>query len=65
MTGFPGGSDGEESAGNAGDLGSVLGQEDALEKGMATPSSILAWKIPWREKPGRLWSMGSQRVGHD
>ena len=40
-------------------------QEDLLEKEMATHSSILAWKIPWMEKPGRLQSMGSQRVGHD
>ena len=40
-----------------------LGWED-LEKEMATHSSILAWKIPWMEKPGRLQSMGSQRVGH-
>ena len=42
-----------------------LGQEDLLEKEMATHSSILAWKIPWTEEPGRLQSMGSQRVGHD
>ena len=42
-----------------------LGQEDPLEKEMATHSSILAWEIPWTEKPGRLQSMGSQRVGHD
>ena len=42
-----------------------LGQEDPLEKGMATRSSILAWRIPWPEEPGRLQSMGSQRVGHD
>ena len=42
-----------------------LGQEDSLEKEMATHSSILAWKIPWTEEPGRLQSMGSQRVGHD
>ena len=43
-----------------------LGQEDLLEKEMATHSSILAWKIPWtEEEPGRLQSMGSQRVGHD
>ena len=41
-----------------------LGQEDTLEKGMATPSSILAWRIPWIEEPGRLQSMGSQRAGH-
>ena len=42
-----------------------LGQEDALEKGMAVHSSILAWRIPWMEDPGGLQSMGSQRVGHD
>ena len=42
-----------------------LGQEDPLEKGMATHSSILAWRIPWTEEPSRLQSKGSQRVGHD
>ena len=42
-----------------------LGQEDPLEKEMATHSSILAWKIPWVEEPGGLQSMGSQRVEHD
>ena len=42
-----------------------LGSEDPLEKEMAAHSSILAWKIPWTEAPGRLPSMGSQRVGHD
>ena len=42
-----------------------LGWEDPLEKGMATHSSILAWRIPWTEEPGRLQSMGSQRVEHD
>ena len=42
-----------------------LGWEDPLEKEMATHSSILAWRIPWTEKPGGLQSMGSQRVGHD
>ena len=41
-----------------------LGWEDPLEKEMATHSSTLAWQIPWREEPGRLQSMGSQRVGH-
>ena len=41
-----------------------LGREDPLEKEMATHSSILAWKIPWTEDPGRLQSMGLQRVGH-
>ena len=42
-----------------------LGQEDPLEKEMATHSSTLAWKIPWMEEPGRLQSIGSQRVGHN
>ena len=42
-----------------------LGQEDPLEKGMATHFSILAWRIPWKEEAGRLQSIGSQRVGHD
>ena len=42
-----------------------LSQEDLLEKEMETHFSILAWKIPWTEGPGRLQSMGSQRVGHD
>ena len=42
-----------------------LGQEDSLEKGLATHSSTLAWRIPWTEELGRLQSMGSQRGGHD
>ena len=42
-----------------------LGREDPLEKEMATHSNILAWEIPWTEKPGRLQLMGSQRVGHN
>ena len=42
-----------------------LGWEDPLEKEMVTHSSILAWRIPWTEKPGRLQSTGPQRVGHD
>ena len=56
--GFPGGSDGEVYACNAGDPRSLLGQEDPLEKEMATHSSTLAWKIPWMEEPGGLQSMG-------
>ena len=43
----------------------ALGWEDSLEEGMATHSSILAWRIPWTEEPGGLQSMGSQRVGHN
>ena len=54
---------------NAGDTrvaGSIRkGQEDPLEEGMATHSSILVWRIPWVEEPGRLQSMESHRVGHD
>ena len=42
-----------------------LGQKDSLEKGMPTHSSFLAWRIPWTEEPGRVQSMGSQRVGYD
>ena len=42
-----------------------LGKEDPLEKKMSTQFSILAWKIPWTEEPGRLQSLGSQRVRHD
>ena len=53
------------SACNAGELGSPLGQEDPLEKAMATHSSILFWRTPWTEESGGLQSMGSQRVGHD
>ena len=54
-----------EFACNAGDQVQSLGWEDSLEKEMAIHSSILAWKIPWTEEPGRLQSMGSQRVRHD
>ena len=59
------GLEGKASTCNAGDLGSTPGSEDPLEKEMVTHSSILAWKIPWMEEPGRLQSMGPQRVGHD
>ena len=62
---FPGGSDSKESAHNVGDLGSIPGWEDPLEKGMATHSSILACRISRIEEPGRLQSMESQRGGHD
>ena len=48
-----------------GDMVQSLGQEDPLEKGTATHSSILAWRIPMTEEPGGLQSMGLQRVGHD
>ena len=58
---------GDGGAGGAGDVAQVqsLGWEDPLEKGMATHSSTLAWRIPWTGEPGRLQSMGSSRVGHD
>ena len=65
VRGLPGGSDGKESACSAGDPVQSLGQEDPLEKEKATHFSILAWRIPWTEKPGQLQSMVSQRVGHD
>ena len=55
---FPGGSDGKASFYN-------VGWEDPLEKEMAIHSSTIAWKIQWTEEPGRLQSMGLQRVGHD
>ena len=55
----------EESGCNARDLGSIPEQEDPLGKGMATRSSILAWRIPWTEELGRLQSTESHRVGHD
>ena len=62
--GFPGGSDSRKSAYNAGDLGLIPGEGRSLQKEMATHSSILAWRIPWTEEPGRLQSMELQRVGH-
>ena len=52
--GFPSGSEGKESVCNARDLALILDQEDPLEKEMATHSSVLAWRIPWTEDPGRL-----------
>ena len=65
VVGFPDGSDGQESACNPGDGIQPLGWGDPLEKGMATHSSILAWRIPRAEEPGGLQSMGSQRFVHD
>ena len=52
--GFLGGSDSKESTCSAEDLGLIPGLEDPLKEGMATNSSILAWRIPWKEEPGRL-----------
>ena len=63
--GLPWWFNGKESACNAGDLGLMPGLGRSLEKGMATHSSILAWRIPWTAEPGGLQSMGSQRVRHD
>ena len=81
MRGFPGGSEVKRLPGMWETRVRSLGQEDPLEKEMATHSSTLAWtipwrenpmegeshggRIPWREEPGRLQSVGSQRVGHD
>ena len=53
------------NAGDAGDAGLILGPGRFPGVEMATHSSILAWKTPWTEEPGRLQSMGSQRVGHN
>ena len=67
--GFPSGSAVKNLLANAGEVQGMcvgsLGQEDPLEEGMATHSSILAWRIPWKERPGGLQSIGSQRVRHD
>ena len=63
--GFFGGSDGKESACSKETQVKSLGQTNPLEKGMATHFSILAWRIPWTEEPGRLQSMGLQGFGHD
>ena len=65
ILGFPGGSDGKESACNGGDLGLIPQSGRSCGRGNATHSSILAWKIPWTEESLQLQSMGSKRVGHD
>ena len=62
--GFPGGSVVKMPA-NVGDVGSIPGPEDSLEKEMATQFSVLVWEISWIEEPGGLQSMGSQRVRHN
>ena len=62
---FPGSSVVKNPPANSGDTGESLGREDPLERAMATHSSILAWEIPWTEKPGGLQSKGSQRVRQD
>ena len=63
--GFPSGSDGKESATVQEIQVQSLGQEDPLEKGMATHSRILTWRIPRTEEPGGLQSMRLQRIGHN
>ena len=60
--GFPGGSAVDSPLATQETQGQSLGREDPLEEGMATHSSILAWRIPWTEEPGGLQSLGSQRV---
>ena len=68
LEGFPGGSDSKEFTcitGDSGNMGSIPGSARFPEKGTATHSSTLAWRIPWMEEPDRRQSMGSQRVGHD
>ena len=60
--GFPDGSDSKESTCNAGDLGLIIWLGSSLEEGLATYSSIPAWRTPWTEEPGGPWS---HRVGHD
>ena len=62
---LPGGSGNKESACNAGDLDLIPGSRNPLEKRMATHSSIPAWRTLWREEPGKLQSIESQRAGHD
>ena len=54
--GFPGGTNPPPSAGNVREAGSIVGWEDPLEEGMSIHSSVLAWRIPWTEEPGRLYS---------
>ena len=59
---FPGGSDGKAAAYNAGDLGSIPGSGRSPGEGNSNLLSILAWKIPWTDEPGRPQTIGSQRV---
>ena len=63
--GFPGGSDSKQPTCSVRDLGLILGLERCPGEAMAIHSSILAWEIPWTEEPGRLQSLGSQRLRHD
>ena len=63
--GFPGGASGQEPTGDIKDADSIPGQEDPLEEGMGTHSSILAWRTPWTEEPVELWFTGLQRIRQD
>ena len=63
--GFPGVSAVKNPPANARDTGSIPGWGESLEEGTATQVSVLAWKIPWTEKPGRLQSIGLQRIGNN
>ena len=53
------------NAGDIKDTGLISGLDDPLEEGMATHSSVFVWRLPWTQEPGGLWSIGSQRAGHD
>ena len=64
LYGFPAGSTGKEAACNLGDLGSTSQLGRSPGEGKSYPPSILAWRIPWIEEPGRLWSVGLQTVEH-
>ena len=65
--GFPGGASKNllASAGDVRDVDLIPGSEDTLEEGVATHSSLLAWRVPWTVEPGDPWSLGSLRVKHD
>ena len=65
ITVFPGGSEGKESVCNVGDQSLIPGLGRSPGEGNGYHSSILAWRIPWKEEPGMLQPMGSQRVRHD
>ena len=65
MPGFPGGSNGKESACNTGDLGSIPGLGRSPGEGNGYPLQYFIWKIRWAEEPGGLQSMGLQRVRHN
>ena len=65
-SGFSGGASGKEpNAGDMRDTGSIPGSGRSPGEGHGNPLQYFAWRIPWMEEPSRLWSIGSQRVGHD